>query len=61
MRFDESLERKHDPRAALRIGGGPSGLRGIGGINGLLELVSGAERHLGLHLPVIGIPNIMLA
>ena len=40
--------------AALRVGGGPGRLRGLGVLDGGGHLGLGGQRHLGAHLPSIG-------
>jgi drug/metabolite transporter (DMT)-like permease len=56
--FDQLLEFEHHPRAALRVGRRPGRLRFVGGIDGALELVGGAELHLRLNLAAVGIEDV---
>jgi hypothetical protein len=59
--FDQLLELEHDPGAALRVGRGPGRLRGLGGINCLLEVGRSAEADIGLNLALVGIEHLALA
>jgi hypothetical protein len=54
-------EFEHHARAALRVGGGPAGLRGLGIRDRLLDLGALGERDAGLHLARIGIKHVALA
>ena len=55
-----SLILEHDPRAALRVGRGPGGLRGLRGVDGLLEVGRGAEADMGLDLALVGVEHVAL-
>ena len=55
---DQLEEFEHHARAALRIGGGPGRLRGLGIGDGVLDLGVLGERDLGLHLAGIGIEDV---
>ena len=59
--FDQLLEAEHDARAPLRIGRGPGGLGGLGGVDRFLESRGGAERHAGLHFAMRRVPHVALA
>ena len=61
VRFDQLLELEHDPGAALRVGRGPGRLRGLGGIDRLLEVGRGAEADMGLDLALVGVEHVALA
>ena len=60
VRLDQRLELEHHPRAALRVGRRPGGLRLLRGGDGRLEIGRGAEAHLGLDLAVVGIEHVAL-
>ena len=60
MRFDQLLEFEHHARAALRVGRGPAGLRGEGGVDRLLQIGGGAEADMSLDLALIGVEHIAL-
>src|SRR5262249_14765727 len=54
-------EPEHDPGAALRIGGGPGGLRGGRVGDRLLDLALAGEGHLGLDLARVGVEHVASA
>ena len=58
--LDQLLELEHDAGAALRVGRGPGGLGGLGGIDRLLEVGGGAEADLGLDLALVGVEHVAL-
>ena len=58
--FDQLLIFEHDPRAALRIGRRPGGLRGLRGIDRFLEVGGRAQADMGLHLALIGVEHLAL-
>ena len=59
--FDQRLEVEHHARAALRVGRGPGGLRGLGRGNDAVEQRGLAERDLRLHAAAVGIEHVALA
>ena len=61
LRFDQLLEVEHDAGAALRVGRGPGGLRGIGGVDRLLQVGGGAEADPGLDLALVGVEDVAFA
>ena len=58
--FDEVAELEHHAGAALRVGRGPGGLRGLRRVDRLLEVGRGAEADIGLDLALVGIEHISL-
>jgi hypothetical protein len=58
VRFDQFLELEHDAGAALRVGRGPGGLGGFGGVDCALQLCRGAELHLCLHLALVRVEDV---
>ena len=56
--LDQLLIFEHHARAALRVGGGPGGLRLVGGVHRALQIGGRAEADARLHLAGIGIENV---
>ena len=61
VRFDQRLEIEHDAGAALRVDGGPGGLRFLGSGDGEVEQGGIAQRHAGLDAAIIGIEHVAIA
>jgi len=59
--FDQRLEIEHNAGAALRVDGGPGGLRLLGGRDGKVEQRSVAQRDTGLNPAIIGIEHVAVA
>src|SRR6185437_13950799 len=56
--LDQLEELEHHPRAALRVGGGPSGLGGLGIGDGGFGVGLVCQRDLSLHLAGIGVEYV---
>jgi hypothetical protein len=59
--FDKTLELEHHAGAALRIGGGPGGLRGLSLHHGQVQHGGIAQHHLGLNGASRGVEHRRLA
>jgi hypothetical protein len=58
VRFDQFAVFEHDARAALRVRRGPCRLRGLGGIDRLLQFLGRAELDLRLHFAAVGVEDV---
>ena len=59
--FDQLLELEHDPGAALRVGRGPGRLRGLGGVDRLLQRRGGAKLDPRLDFALRRVPDVAVA
>ena len=58
LRFDQPLELEHHARAALRVGRGPAGWAALAASIARSSSADGAERHLRLHLALVGVEDV---
>ena len=56
--LDQLEELEHDPRAPLRVGGGPFALRSLSIGDGRFDLSLAGKRDLGLHLAGVGVEHV---
>ena len=59
--LDQFLELEHHPRATLRVHGGPLGLGGGGGVDGLLQHAGVGQIDLRLYFAGVGVVDVTLA